>query len=96
MVCDTNNCHDPSGSTCVPGCTQDADCPRPEMCTADHHCRAVPCSSGPPDTCPANMVCGGSDYCAVKQCQSDAECSGACVNGFCADTPGVCEVIQLP
>jgi hypothetical protein len=97
-VCEQVPCSCPAGKGCVAGCTSDGDCPQGQSCASDHHCLPTPCgatSSG----CPADFTCnlsgasGGA--CARKSCQSDAQCSGACVEGLCYGAPGTCR-LPLP
>jgi hypothetical protein len=75
---------------CQVGCTRDGDCLAGTTCGSDHHCASIACTptSG---SCPTDFICGSAGICARKTCSSDTECSNACVEGACYESPGSCD-----
>jgi hypothetical protein len=95
MVCEPAPCSCTGGGGCVRGCTNDADCPEGQSCGSNHHCRPSACTSTA-NACPTNFGCdisgAAGGVCARKSCQTDSQCSGACVDGFCYPAPGRCHL----
>jgi hypothetical protein len=94
-ICEAVLCSCPSGMGCVPGCMTNADCLEGQTCASNHHCLATTCSASA-NTCPADFTCNisgtGGGACARKSCQSDGQCSFACVLGFCYGAAGTCRL----
>jgi hypothetical protein len=87
-----------SYSYCTAGCTSDADCGDGATCGADAHCRPIPCTTTA--DCPPDFECPETQpdviYCTRKACQSDADCSGYCVDGEChGGKLGVCGFLPV-
>jgi hypothetical protein len=83
-------CHkcDAAFSYCQAKCTKDADCPG-QTCDTGGHCAPKACTMA--TDCPANLTCSTADgFCVRKTCSADADCSGSCVSGICADHPAYC------
>jgi hypothetical protein len=71
---------------CEPSCDRVA-CLVGQTCRSDGHCTPSVCIQD--SDCPPNFACG-QGTCARRRCTSDSSCQGACVNGACYPTPGIC------
>jgi hypothetical protein len=89
-ICQPTTCPCHWERSCVPGCASDDQCATGLACGADHHCAPRACSPTGPMACPVNFTCAPDGHCARTPCSSDADCSGACVEGACYDQPGTC------
>jgi hypothetical protein len=92
--CETGVC---SFGECIPGCNPDSDGCGPietSQCNAETlRCGVRPCDDANP--CAANTDCV-LGACSRRMCESDGECEGYCVNGYCYDDFGQCEDEYYP
>ena len=93
LICDpmpSTSCFCSDPFICVAGCRAKSDCPSNQGCNRRHQCQN---SCVPGDgTCPVDFSCGAEGFCVQTSCTTDAECSGACVKGFCYSTRGIVRV----
>ncbi|TNE86902.1 MAG: hypothetical protein EP330_20045 [Deltaproteobacteria bacterium] len=92
---------DQVGSTCDAACVLDDDCGSGFECGPTGGCQPVSCVDDP-SVCAAHEVCEADqviqsgaphamfDGCVQPTCDTDDDCSGACVDGLCHSGPGVC------
>jgi hypothetical protein len=95
-ICDpgpNTNCFCPGTRICLTGCRDKSDCPPGQNCNYNHQCQNT-CVPGD-GSCPVDFTCGTDGFCGRTLCTGDAECSGACVKGFCYSTRGSCEYTPL-
>jgi len=88
-ICELAACSCSAAKSCVQGCTDSGGCATGQFCGADHRCAANLCTPGD-RSCLPNFTCGSDGHCARKTCNTDADCSGACVEGQCYPRPGTC------
>jgi hypothetical protein len=96
MICDvvprTSCSCEPAPRKCVSGCRSAADCAVGEGCNSLRCERTCVPGDG---TCATDFSCNTSGFCARNSCTSDAQCSVACVKGYCYDSRGQCDYYPM-
>ncbi len=96
VICDvvprTSCACEPAPKKCVSGCRSDTDCAAGEGCNS-LRCEKT-CVPGD-GTCATDFSCDSSGFCARNSCTSDAQCSVACVKGYCYDSRGQCDYYPM-
>lgn len=85
----SSQCYCSATKVCLDGCRTSADCAAGQGCNTSHACQST-CVQGD-GSCPVDYLCGASGFCTQKSCTNDAECSVACVKGYCYGSRGACQ-----
>jgi len=79
-----------NGSSCGPGCKNDAACSEGLECRHGH-CSSYRCTDARAERCPQNHRCADSGDCKRMTCTADAQCdTGVCWSGSCYAQGGHC------